>query len=794
MLKNYILTALRSIKKNFVYAGINVLGLSLAIAVCITAFLSNKWNWDFNKVHENNEDIYKINVTRKINKRNQKYAFCPVPIGNNIQEDIPQVDRVVNFCRLYLPVKKGGKVFNQRIGFTNKSFIDVFNLNMVSGDKEMLGEKNKILISKQMANKLFSDEDPVGEVLSVVDEENTEHTFIVGGIFSEYPRNTSFFFDALTSIDNYFKIKEIEKKGWHQYFDASFLYIKNREQVRKVEELLEDYIPIQNNARKEWKIHDINIDPFKTIHKTTRKYRKRVFRHGQNPAQIKVAPVMALFILLIACFNFINTSIAFAGKRLKEIGIRKTFGAGKRQLIFQFLMENFILTLLAISLGLYLAIYFLEAYSQMWSYMDLNLMLQNNPQLIIFLVGLLLITTLLAGGYPALYISSFSPIGIFRSKIKLGDHNILSKALLTIQFFISIMVLFLGVVFAQNAEYQKNMDLGYNKENIMLLNLNDNNDYKAFEQVVKKNPKIIAHSGTYSHIGFGGIFSNMISYREQKKETQIMKVGINYLKLMGVKLKKGRLFKPEFENTDISNNSIIVNEKFVKAFGLDNPVNKSVYLDDTTQMHIIGVIEDVHLTGPWYPVKPLAFRLTGESNYKRFILKVKDENKEEVDHYLEKKWKNILPNKPYNGTFHEQLVLDQAIKVNRNGRNIMIFLAIVASVLTSAGLFSLVSLRIISKTKEIAIRKIMGANIPIIMKKISKPYIIILVISIVIGLTGGYFISKMIMSNIWSEHVTPNLLSFLMPLFLILIVAMGTVTGKIYRAAIKNPSDSIRDE
>ena len=794
MLKNYILVALRSISKNFIYAGINILGLALAIAVCITAFLNNKWNWEFNKVHENYEDIYKINVTRKINNHKQEYAFCPVPIGENISEDIPQVDRVVNYSHLYLPVKKGKKVFNQRIGFTSKSFIDVFTLNMISGDKELPGEKNKILISKQMKNKLFGNEDPIGKVLSVIDQENTEHTFIVGGVFSEYPRNTSFFFDALTSMENYFKIKEIQRKDWDQHFDATFLYIKNKKHVNRIEELLNNYIPIQNKARREWKINDINIDPFKTIHKTTRNHRAKVFRHGLNPAQVKVFPAMALFILLIACFNFVNTSIAFAGKRLKEIGIRKTFGADRGQLIFQFMMENFLLSFLAVLLGLYLALYLSEVFSQMWSYMDLNLSLKNNPQLIIFLVGLLFITTLLAGAYPAFYISSFQPIGIFRSKVKLGEHNILSKALLTIQFCISIMVLFMGVVFAQNAEYQKNMDLGYNKENIMFLDFNDNNDYKAFEQAVKENPKILAHSGTYAHIGFGGISSEKIRFREQKKETQIMKVGINYLKIMGVKLKKGRLFKPEFETSDINDNSIIVNEKFMKVFSLDNPVNKSVYLDDTTQMSIIGVIENVDLTGPWYPIKPLAFSLTKENNYKRLIIKVKEQNKKEIDHYLEEKWKNILPNRPYNRIFQQKHGLDQAIKVNRNSKNIMLFLSVVASALTAAGLFALVSLRIISKTKEIAIRKIMGVSIPIIIKKISKPYIIILVISILIGLTGGYFMSKMIMANIWSEHVNPNLFSFLIPLVLILIVATGTVTGKIYRAAIKNPSDSIRDE
>jgi len=792
MLKNYLLTAIRNIRKNFIYAVINVLGLALALAICITSFFNSKWNWDFNTIHENYEEIYKVNVTKMRETGEQEYGICPMPVGNRIISDIPQVDQVVNYTRHHSSVKRGKKIFNQRIGYTTENFGDIFTLEMLQGSYDALKDKNKILISETMAEKYFGQKEAVGKVLSVFNNKEQEYTFTVGGVFKEYPDNSSFYFDALTNLENNYNMWDVKRNDWHQWYYATFLYIKNPKDVDDVRKMLQDYIPEQNKAREDWKIKSFRVESLKTIHKTIRERWNTTFRYGLHPAQAKSPPIMALFILLIASFNFINTSIAFAGKRLKEISMRKVFGGSRKQLIIQFLTENFFLALISIIIGIILSTFIMDAYSKMWGYMDLTLNFSGNPELIWFLGGLLVLTTLLAGAYPAFYISSFKPVNIFRKKVKLNDRNAISKTLLGLQFVISVAALFSGILFTQNAEYQKTLDLGYNKDNILIVNLPNNEDYKPVEQIIRSTPQIDSYAGTRYHIGYGN-YSGKFRYQEQEKNADVMNIGVNYLKTMGLKLKNGRYFQPEFEKADIANNSVIVNEKFVETFNLTNPLDKIVYMNDTTRMQIVGVVNDVYLYGPWSPVDPLAMRLAKKEKRSRFVLNIAEGHNRDVNQNLKEKWQEVVPNYPYNSMFQEDL-LSEAKNVNKHIKEIFIFLAIVASLLSAVGLFALVSLRVISKTKEIGIRKVVGATIPIIMKVISKPYVMIISISIALGLTLGHLLSDVLMNSLWQHYVDPNSISYLLPLLLILLAAGITVTGKIYRAASQNPARSLKDE
>jgi len=792
MFKNYLLTALRNIRKNMIYALINVFGLALALAVCITTFFNNKWNWDFNKIHENYEDIYKVNVTQQIDNRQQEYGICPVPVSEKISNDIPQVDKVVNYMRSYSPIKYENDIFNQRIGYTTPHFPQVFTLAMKYGQAAALKDQNKILISTTMSKKYFGNTNPVGKVLSVFNDQGKEYTYTVGGVFKEYPPNSSFYFDALMHLDNYFPMWNTDKNNWHEWYNGTFLYIENDNQVDEIRDMLQNYIPEQNAARKDWKITSFRVEPLKTIHKTIRDRWATTFMYGMHPVQVKAPPIMAIFILLIACFNFINTSIAFAGKRLKEISIRKVFGGGRRQLIVQFLAENFILALVSIILGIYLSKFLMQAYSKMWGYMDLQLVFNGNPELIWFLVGLLLLTTLLAGAYPAFYISSFKPVEIFRKKIQLTDKNTLSKTLLTFQFILSVSALFSGILFTQNAEYQKKLDLGYNKDNTLILHLPENNDAKPVEQIIQATPNIKSYSGTQYHIGYGN-YSGSFRHKEEKHEADVMNVGLNYLQTMELNLKEGRFFRPEFEQSDISNNSIIVNKKFVETFDWKHPLDKTIYMNDTMRMRIVGVVNDVYLYGTWSEVEPLVMRLAKPEKYSRYVINIADGHNQTVNQTLKQEWQKVVPNHPYESRFQTEL-LTEAREVNQHIKEIFIFLAVVASLLSVVGLYALVSLRVISKTKEIGIRKVVGASLPIIMKVISRPYLWIISISIILGLAGGFFLSNMVMSSLWEQYVTPDGFSFMLPVLLILIAISLTAIGKIYRAATQNPALSLRDE
>jgi ABC-type antimicrobial peptide transport system permease subunit len=792
MLKNYFLSAIRNIRKNIFYAVINIIGLALALAICITAFLNNKWNWDFNKGQENYNDIYKVNITKKVKEREQEYAVCPMPVGNKIANDIPQVNKVVNIFHTQLPIKREQKIFNQMIGCTDENFTEVFTLNMLSGNKESLSERNKILINRSTAKKYFGNLEVTGEFLSLIDDNGEEHTFIIGGVFEDFPDNSSFYFDAFINKEVYLDMRGIKEGNWNHWYSSTFLYIKNENNVDEVERLLQDYIPIQNEAREDWKINRFKVEPLATIHKTIRDRWSTSLRYGLHPSQAKSPPLMALFILIIACFNFVNTAIAFAGKRLKEISIRKVYGGSRRQIIHQFLLENFILSLISILGGVFLSRFILSAYSKMWYYMELELTFQNNPELILFLGGLLIVTTLLAGAYPAFYISSFKPVKIFREKLKLGERNAISKILLTVQLMISVIALSSGIIFTQNSKYQRELDYGYKKDKIILLDFDNKDNYEPIEQVVKSNPKIKLYGGTDHHIGYSN-YSRKIKYKQNEQEIDVMDVGVNYLQTMGLQLKQGRMFDPKFESSDISENSVIINEKLANDMNWHDPVGKIAYLNDTTKIRVIGLVNNFYLYGTWAPVEPLAIKLAPREEYDLMALQVNQNEMNEVNQYLKNQWGEIIPNHPYGGRFQEDL-FQEARTVNKHIKEINIFLAIVASLLSAVGLFALVSLRIISKTKEIGIRKVVGASVPIVMRVISRPYIKIVGIAVALGLIAGYYMNNMLLNSLWSQHVTPNFISFFLPVLLIVLVSAITVANKIYSAANQNPARSLRYE
>ncbi|HRW62906.1 MAG TPA: FtsX-like permease family protein [Bacteroidales bacterium] len=511
-----------------------------------------------------------------------------------------------------------------------------------------------------------------------------------------------------------------------------------------------------------------------------------------HPAAVSVPPIMAIFILIIAAFNFMNSAISFAGKRLKEIGLRKVFGGQRKHIIVQFLGENFLISFIAVIVGIFLAGFLVPEYSAMWEYMDLKYNFLSNPDLILFILVLWIFTALLAGSYPAFYVSRFNPIKIFRDNLKIKGRNGLSRFLLGFQFFTSVTALFMGIMFAQNAVFQEKMDYGYDKDNIIVVGLNNPSDYKPFEQVIKTYPKVEKYAGTSYHIGYGN-YNRSINYLDNKVETAVMHIGYDYLQTMGLTLKLGRLFNIENQASDVAENSIVVNEKFMHDFGFEEPVGKTVYVDDTTALHIIGVVNDVYLYGTWSDIDPLIYRLAPETDYRTFAIRASKENMNDVNEYLRTQWAELIPNYPYEGQYQVEL-MNEAKVVNKNIKVMFVFLAICALFLSALGLYTLVSLNVLNRTKEIGVRKVNGASVAKIMLIITRPFAILILITSVLGCVAGKYATYAIMESVWDVFTKSNLLSYLLPVLIILVTAAVTIIWKVYKAASVNPTVSLRYE
>lgn len=791
MIRNYLIISLRYLWKNFLFVGINILGLAVALALCITAYLNNKYDYDWDRMHENYDNIYKINITREIQDRQQEYGITPFALTNLLKEDLSGVKAITRYTRSYSPVKLDEKVFNKRIAYVDPNFGDVFTLDVIKGDKDALKEKGNIMISERIAEIYFGENDPLGKVISVINDQGKEKTFLIAAIFKNLPLNTSFHYDLLTHLENYRNMWEVEENSWESWVAATFLLIPKQENVPKINEQLKKYISVQNDAREDWIISSFFLKSLNEIADDRDVWANWLWS-SFHPAAVAAPPIMAIFILIIAAFNFMNSAISFAGKRLKEIGLRKVFGGLRKHIIIQFLSENLVVTFIAIIFGIFLSGFLVPQYSSMWEYLDIELNFRNEPLLLIVIIGLWILTTILAGAYPAFYISKFNPVKIFRDNLKLKNRNILSRVLLGFQFFTSVLALVMGVMFAQNAIYQENLDLGYDKDNIIVLGLHNQNDYKPFEQAVKGNPKIEMYAGTSYHIGYGN-YNRSIKFLDKKVETNMMHIGYDYLKTMGVDILNGRGFNLENSSGDIAEHNVIVNEKFVNDFGFDDPIGKTVYVDDTLGLHIIGVSNDVFLYGSWAPVEPLIYRLASEDDYGRFVIRVAKENLSEVNDYLQAQWAELVPNYPYEGRYQEEL-LEESKQINQNIKVMFIFLAVSALFLSAIGLYTLVSLSVLNKTKEVGIRKVHGASVKRIMMIITKPFMILIILSSALGCIAGYYMGNMLMGSVWNNHMNANGISFIVPIVIIFLVSIITIIWRVYKAAMQNPATSLRYE
>ena len=792
MLKNYLKITFRSLWKNKLFAFINVFGLGIALACCIVAYLNWDFNVKFDTYHENAHKIYRVNFVRITNGEPIKNGSSPLPIGQTIRESISQVDQVIRYFPAGGNFKIGDELFSSSVGAVDPEFFEVFTFEMISGDKSLLNDKRTIFISEEKVRKHFpGSKNPVGEVLTYING-NRRIEFKVGGVFKNPPLNTSFFTQAYVHFDNVLDVENWDENNW-AIFNNTFVTIDNPEDVPKVEEQLQAYVEIQNRAKEDYKVDHYYLDPFEGM--AVRAEREDIWNHWFNdslPIAAATAPgIMAILILLIACFNFTNTSIAIANRRIKEIGLRKVMGSSKKQLIAQFLGENILLTFFALIVGLIIAYFLVPAYSAMWPFLEIELNFSENMSFIGFLVLLLFFTGIIAGSYPAFYVSGFQPSSILRGTVKFSGTNPFTRILLTLQFAISLIAIITGFIFTQNAEYQKNYDMGFNIESVVFAHIKNENGYTAMRNELQGNTMIKEIAGS-RHCVTSRYYTDPIKFESSELDVSILDIGSNYLNTIGATILEGRDFIEDSQN-DVEN-SVIINEELVNTFNWEEPIGKRIVLSDTVELFVVGVVKNMYIDGDlWDPMEPMMLRYVTQKDYKKISVRANVNDIVSIKQLMEEKWKIIFPDELSEVEYMEDEKADSAL-VNNNIKVINIFLGAVAIILSAIGLFSLVTLTIIKKMKEIGVRKVLGASVLNIAQNISKEFAIILSIASLLGSGLGYLMAKMLMSSIWTYYVPIHIVPILGSILIIFIVSGITIGSKVLRAASVNPVDTLRDE
>ncbi|WP_421763654.1 FtsX-like permease family protein [Ekhidna sp.] len=791
MLKNFFKITFRNFRKNKSYVFINLIGLGLSLACCIVGYLNWKFAADYDKNHVNHERIFKVHINKSVQDHNVPYGITPLPLGEQLKGKIAGITHYSRYVDNGLVLKRDLKVFNQGIGFAEDDFFDMFTFPFKYGNKEALLDQSQIILSENTAKVYFGDTDPTGELITIIKEDGTPLSMTVGGVLEEIPMNSSIHFNAITHWDNYLKIRELEQNDWTRFVSATFVMTEGKNYpANLLENINENYIAIQNEARDDFQISSYYLEQLTNLGQNSMEIRSNWLSEPPPTPAVITPLIMAGLMLLIACFNFTNTSIAISSKRLKEIGIRKVMGSDRKQLIFQFMGENLMLSFGALLVALGIAYFLVPAYSAMWDFINLELDFMANPEIFYFLVGLLLFTSIVAGAYPSLYISSYQPVKILRGNLSLGGTNWFSKTLLGLQYLFTIIALIFSLAFGNNAKYQSEMDVGFRKENILAVRVENQSEYERYFNLVSQMPELDMVSGTTHHIGWW-TYSRTLRAGENEAEASMMNFSVDYKDIMDLNILKGRYFDRELKEFD-RENSILVNESMVKEMGWDEPVGQVVQIDDSTRLSVVGVVMDFYMYGFFDPVEPAAFRLSNDDEM-NFVVMKSNMRSTELRELMEEKWYEVAPNTPFNSQFQDESLAGTDY-VNKNIETMFRFLGLLALVLSSIGLYTLVSLNVIKRIKEIGVRKVLGASVQQIVVMMNHQFFWLLLIFSTIGALGSYFLIDMLMASIFSVYQAASYFAVLVPLFGLLMVAVTIASVRIANSAVRNPVESLRDE
>ncbi|MTI23325.1 ABC transporter permease, partial [Fulvivirga sp. RKSG066] len=763
---------------------------------CIVAYLNYEFNVNFDK--NESPDIYRLESEKIHNGKNQRFGISPLPLAAILDENFEEVTAVSRYISEYSNFRVDDEYFSEGVKMVDPAFFDLFSFEILEGSKSDLKDKASIFISKKLAEKHFADQNPLGKQITHLSETGPKDYKIVG-IFKDPPLNSSFggsYF--ITNISNWIDLQNANQtrsgisSDWGQMV-LTFFKLQNKSDKDKIESVLtSEYLEPQNKARVDHKIQSYQIAPFAGLGLKASKGKilSHSLRRAAPPPAVIVPAIMALLILLIACFNFTNTSVAIAGKRLKEIGLRKVMGGLRSQLCFQFFLENTLLCAAALVVSLAIASYLVPAYSQMWPFLELSLSFDENISFYSFLVFILLLTAVLAGIYPAFYITKYEPAAIIKGSNKYGSTGKITYILLTLQFSISLMSIVLGMVFYKNSIFQKEMSYGYESEGVISLQFDTAEEFNSFKNTVSSYTKIKTLAGSVHHVDRGYI-NDPVENGLVSHDVDIMHIGDNYMEAVNFRLLQGRKFL-DYSETD-QRESVIVSEELVRRFGWGDPIGKKIVWRDTIPLYVVGVIEDVYLRGFWDPVSALMLRYAPEEAYKYMTVKSSADDLQGVDKYFKQEWSKLFPDKMYTGEYLDN-GLDNASLINKNIISLFLFLAFIATLMSALGLFSLVSLSIMKQTKQIGIRKVLGASIRHLLFLLSGKFVVILVIASIFGCVISYYAANLLLSSIWEYHIVPGVFSFVSSITLLLIVALGTVGLKVYNAAVSNPTEIIRVE
>ena len=793
MFRNYFKTAIRYLTHNKVYSFINIAGLSIGLACAMLIILYVKDEVSYDRFHKNADQIYLVAVKGHFSRGPNNFVnYMSVSgylQGPKFKAAIPEIQGFVRFQGNHIDIKNGTDIISQGVSYVDSNFFSMFSFPLLSGNpKTALLNPRSIVISEEMAKKQFGSTDVLGKTILV--KKNDEFSpYTVTGVSKTCPQNSSIKFDVLLPI-NVSAEEESKTDNWSSFFLGTFVMLSPNADLKSVEAKMQktyeadaaDMIK-QHKNDPAWNFTYI-LQPLTDIH--LNKEIPNQLSDVSNPVFSYILSGIALLILLIACINFINLTVARSISRAKEIGIRKMSGGDRKQLIVQFLGESFLLSFVAFGLAVVLVAALLPTFSGL-SNKALKLSYLMDGKLVISYIVLFLVTGLLAGFYPAVVLSKYNPAETLYGRFQLAGKNYLQKSLVVLQFsFASFLIMATLTIFSQ-FNFLTTEKLGYDDSNLVLvekMNLKQD-EATLLKQELLKYPGIV--DMTAKNKWFSGTTGKVNGDKEMQFSFET--IDESYLPLLKVPIIKGRNFSSNIP-TD-SSRSVIVNETFVKKAGWKNPIGQQIEFW-SKRYNVVGVVKDYHAEPLNSEIAPKVLVMWPPFAMGVAYIKINPDNKQAALKQIQKVFKTLFPNSPYSYTFKD-LENQKNYESEARWKQIMLFGALLTILVSCVGLFGLSVLSAEKRTKEIGIRKVLGASVNKIVSILSKDFLTLVVISLVISIPLTWIAANKWLQN-YPYRITLSWSIFAIGSMLVILIAIATVSFQAIKAAIANPVRSLRSE
>ncbi len=792
MYRSYIKTGLRNLKKQKLASGINVFGLAVTIAISLVVYALVEKQFTLDNFHKDADRIFAVQSQIDWNGTEEIWGKSPMLIGPALLSEVPQVEQSTRVFVSQATVRFEDKVFNESITFADPSYLEIFSFPLIQGNSNALEVKTNVVLSSEAALKYYNDLNVIGKELKMV-VDGKPQLFIVAGIAQQFPDNASFKFDFLVALQNVETAYGISLNDWDNIRNESvftFVKLDDSQNAEALSSTFEKYLTVVNEINKDWQIKEFKTHELLSMARNGQ-FVKEPYASGSTPQILVMFGIISLLLLVSACFNYVNIAVSMAQKRLSEIAIRKVVGGQRKQLIGQFLTENFIVCFLATVLGAFIAVYFfLPGINVIFSGSNYYISLTEDPFVSLFLFGIFLVLGLSSGAYPALYISKFRPVEILKGKLHKAKRNGLGKFFLTAQFFLTFIAIVSGLLFTSINEFQKDQDWGYNPKNTIVLPVSGVEQFTAMREFAVQTPRVKAWAGMGNSIGRSRS-QQPIQILEERHTVRTFRVGPGYLENLETPFISGRGFD---EQLFTDQKSIIVNEEFMRKLKpTDMSEAEFTVKIGTEDFNIIGVVADFHFDNFFSPIVPVIFQLEKE-DYNYIMLKTVGQNLTATEEVIKTEWARRFPDTPYAGFFQEE-VFDQFFRETKSLKDVMSFVAYIAILLSSTGLFGLASLMIFRKIKEYSVRKVLGAKSKNIVALVSKEFFVLLGIALLLGLPVSYFSFDMMFEQIFPGSMDGlSAVPFITAIFILMGVILITISTHIIQLLRTNPVKNLRLE